>query len=206
MDKQLINIAHVLYFTKLLNKFQEVERVVNLPNREGKENDVEHSYQLAMLAWYIAECNFLDLDKNLIIKYALVHDFVEVYAGDTFIYSKKQSDHETKHEREEEARIRIQREFPLFTELHNAILDYEKLDNKESRFVYVLDKIHPVIQIYLDGGQNWREHNVTLEMLLEKKKDKIHLSPELNDLWNQLEKILTEKQDILFSQNKKLFA
>lgn len=198
MDKSFINIAHVLYFTKLLNKFQEVERVVNIPNRERKENDVEHSYQLAMLAWYIAESNFLDLDKNLVLKYALVHDFVEVYAGDTFLYSKKQNDHETKHEREEEARIQLQKELPLFTDLHSAILDYEKLNNKESRFVYVLDKIHPVIQIYLNGGKNWRDHDVTLKMLLEKKRDKMHLSPELLELWNELEEILIKEQGILF--------
>lgn len=200
MDKSLITIAHVLYFTKLLNQFQAVERVVNVPHLNRKENDVEHSYQLAMLAWYIAESNFLDLDKNLVLKYALVHDFVEVYAGDTFIYSKKQSDHETKHEREEEARVQLQKEFPLFTELHAAILDYEKLDNKESRFVYVLDKIHPVIQIYLDGGQNWRDHDVTIEMLLEKKRDKMHLSPELFPLWDELEMILIKERGTLFSR------
>ncbi len=199
-----LDIAHVMYFTKLLNKFQEVERVINLPKREGKENDVEHSYQLAMLAWYIAESNFLHLDKNLLIKYALVHDFVEVYAGDTFIYSKKQSDHETKHEREEASRIRIEKEIPEFTEFHKAILDYEKLENQESRFVYVLDKIHPVIQIYLDEGRTWKEHQTTLSMLLEKKKDKMYLSPELSPLWDELEKILIKEEFTLFHSNQTL--
>lgn len=197
----MMELAHILHFTKLLNKFQEVERVVNLPNRERKENDVEHSYQLAMLAWYIAEINFLQLDKNLLIKYALVHDLVEVYAGDTFLYSKKPGDHESKHEREEKARLRIAEEFHEFTELHSAISDYEELKNPESRFIYVLDKIHPVIQIYLDGGKNWKEHNVTLAMLLEKKKDKIHLSHELTLVWDELEKLLTENEDQLFYKN-----
>lgn len=204
MNKQFIGIAHVLHFIKLLNKFQRVDRTLYLPSSNRLENDVEHSYQLAMLAWYIAESNFLDLDKNLLITYALAHDFVEVYAGDTFLYSKKQTDHETKHAREEEARIRIQKEFPLFTELHSAILSYEKLDNKESRFIYVLDKIHPVIQLYLDNGRMWKEKDVTLEMLLEKKRDKIFLSPDLAPLWDELEKLLIEGQDTLFHNNQKL--
>ena len=201
MKNLKINIAHILYFTKLLNKFQEVERVVNLPKREGRENDAEHSYQLAMLAWYIAESNELTLDKNLLLKYALVHDFVEVYAGDTFIYSKKQTDHETKHAREEEARVQLKQELPEFKEFHSAILEYEKLENKESRFIYVLDKIHPVLQIYLDDGRNWHEHNVTLEKLLDKKRDKMFLSPELLPYWEELEKILTENKAALFPEN-----
>jgi 5'-deoxynucleotidase YfbR-like HD superfamily hydrolase len=52
--------------------------------------------QLAMLAWYLADSNGLSLDKNLLLRYALVHDFVEVYAGDTPVYSKNQQDHDTK--------------------------------------------------------------------------------------------------------------
>ena len=199
MSKQ--NLIDILNFTKLLNKFQEVERVVYHPESDKLENDAEHSYQLAMLAWYITERNFLNLNKDLLIKYALVHDFVEVYAGDTFIYSKKQSDHETKHEREEEARIRIEKELPAFSELHSAILDYEKLENPESRFIYVLDKIHPVIQIYLDGGKNWKENEVTLSMLLSKKKDKIRLSPELQSFWDELETLLVQNEDTLFPKN-----
>ena len=201
-----INIAHILQFTKLLNKFQEVERVVNLPGREGKENDVEHSYQLAMLAWYIAESNSLKLNKDLLIKYALVHDFVEVHAGDTFIYSKKQSDHETKHEREEAARIQLLKDLPEFADFHSAILEYEKLESPESRFVYVLDKIHPVLQIYLDEGNNWKEHEVTLEMLLEKKEDKMILSQELLPYWEELSKILTnEKEKLFFNESERSY-
>ncbi len=154
MDKQLINIAHVLYFTKLLNKFQEVERVVNLPNREGKENDVEHSYQLAMLAWYIAECNFLDLDKNLIIKYALVHDFVEVYAGDTpTARIQSDADQTSKEEREAEALARIRAEFDAELPWIGETIDaYERRDTPEARFVKVVDKALPKITNALNKG------------------------------------------------------
>jgi putative hydrolase of HD superfamily len=89
-------LSELLNFSKILNAFQKVERVVRVPQSEKRENDVEHSYQLAMLAWYLADSNGLSLDKNLLLRYALVHDFVEVYAGDTPVYSKNQQDHDTK--------------------------------------------------------------------------------------------------------------
>ncbi len=199
-----LRLNDVLQFSQLLNTFTSVERVCYHPGKLLKENDVEHSYQLAMLAWYISGRLSLDLDKDLILRYALIHDLVEVYAGDTYIYSKNEYDHTSKKEREESARIRILEEFPLFIDLHATILDYEKREDKESRFVYVLDKIHPVLQIYLDKGRMWEESEVTLPMLLEKKKDKIHLAPELLPLWNELEELLTKEEDTLFYKNKKI--
>lgn len=197
-------LGDVLQFTKLLNKFQEIERVIYLPGRDRRENDGEHSYQLAMLAWYISDKSSIDLDKDLVIKYALIHDLVEVYAGDTYIYSQNQNDHESKYEREEKARIRIEEEFPDFKDLHALILMYETREDKESRFVYVLDKIHPVLQLYLDEGRCWKEEKVTLQMLLDKKKDKIALAEELRPLWNELEEILIHNEKSLFPQDQKL--
>jgi putative hydrolase of HD superfamily len=202
MTSSILN--DVLQFTTLLNKFQEIERVIYLPGRDRRENDEEHSYQLAMLAWYIVERGAFDLNRDLVVKYALIHDLVEVYAGDTYIYSKNHNDHESKQEREERARIRIEEEFKEFGDLHTMIQNYEKREDKESCFVYVLDKIHPVLQLYLDNGRGWKEEKVTLKMLFDKKKDKISLAEELRPLWNELEELLIENESELFPQDQKL--
>lgn len=193
-----VRLTSLLSFSKIVNKLQGVERVVRVPETERRENDVEHSYHLAMLAWYIADSNNLSLDKNLLLRYSLVHDFVEVYAGDTYIYSKNAHDHESKKEREESARIRIENEFPEFKELHETIFEYEKQESDESRFVYVLDKLHPVFQIYLDGGRDWKMHEVTLAMLIEKKADKALLSPTLLPYWEDLLTILKRDEKSFF--------
>lgn len=193
-----LRLNDVLKFSRLLNAFTSVERVCYHPGNNLKENDSEHSYQLAMLAWYIADCLSLDLDKDLMLRYALIHDLVEVYAGDTYVYSENENDHSSKKEREELARLQILEEFPLFSDLHTTILNYEKREDKESRFVYVLDKIHPEMQIYLDKGRTWGEMKVTLSMLLEKKKDKMNLAPELLPLWNELEELLARENESLF--------
>ncbi len=196
-----LNLSDILEFTKLLNKFQEVERVLYHTGNNKLENDAEHSYQLALLAWYILSSNSFNLNKDLVIKYALIHDLVEVYAGDTYIYSENQLDHDNKHKKEESARLQILKEFPLFEDLHTTIKNYEERKDDESRFVYVLDKIHPILQLYLDGGKMWKEKKVTLTMLIKNKKGKITLAPELLPLWNELEKILIENEHSLFYKN-----
>jgi putative hydrolase of HD superfamily len=195
-------LAKMLGFSKVVNKLQGVERVVRVPETERRENDVEHSYHLAMLAWYIADSNGLTLNKHLLLSYALIHDFVEVYAGDTYVYSKNKADHDSKKEREENARLRIEKEFPEFRDLHDTISEYEKQENEESKFVYVLDKLHPVFQIYLDGGRDWRKHEITLEMLIEKKATKAALSPELLPYWEELLRSLKQEENTLFPKNE----
>lgn len=193
-------LGQLLGFSKIVNSLQAVERVVRVPYTERRENDVEHSYHLAMLAWYIVDSLNLSLDKDRILRYTLIHDFVEVYAGDTYIYSKNQHDHDSKKEREEASRIRLAREIPEFKDLHNTIIQYEERKDKESIFVYVLDKLHPAFQVYLDGGRDWRKHEITLEMLIEKKSDKAFLSPELLPYWEELLKILRSEEKILFGE------
>ncbi len=63
-----MGIQDILQFVKLTHEFQKVERMVYINGEDRRENDVEHSYQLAMVAWYIIDSKKLSLDQNLIIK------------------------------------------------------------------------------------------------------------------------------------------
>jgi putative hydrolase of HD superfamily len=191
------HLQQVLEFSKMLNRFRLVERVVYINNKGRWENDVEHSYQLAMLAWYIVSSRKLDLNLDLVIRYALVHDLVEVYAGDTYIYSDDKSHLESKEKREDEARERLRKEFPEFPDLFEIMETYEKRLDPESRFVYALDKVHPMLNIYLCGGQLFKEKEVTADMLYENKSTKVALSPDIKPYFDDLMRIL-RKEDLLF--------
>lgn len=107
-------LDRILNFTGMLDAFRLVERVIYVNGADRMENDSEHSYNLAMLAWYIADAEALDMDKDLILRYALVHDIAEVYAGDTYIYSTDEALLESKSERERAALLRLEGEFPDF--------------------------------------------------------------------------------------------
>jgi putative hydrolase of HD superfamily len=150
------SLDHILKFADLLLKFREIERSLLHRNGDRKENDSERSFSLALLGWYINDSYALNLNIEKIMAYALAHDLVEVYAGDTYFYHTDSSVLDSKHEREEQAARQLQDEFPDFPRLHETIRAYERREDEESRFVYALDKIEPVISIYLDNGRTWR--------------------------------------------------
>jgi putative hydrolase of HD superfamily len=193
-----LELPNVINFVKLLNKFRDIERVIHSNGGDRRENDVEHSYQLAMLAWYIISTKKLNLNLDLIIKYSLVHDLVEVYAGDTYIYTKDKFLKNNKEKREKESLIKMKQEFSEFPEIFNLIEEYEKKDLDEAKFVYALDKIEPILNIYTNGGRTWKEKNITIEMLIENKKDKIKLFPEFEEFFDDIIEMINKEKEFLF--------
>ena len=83
-----ISLKKVIDFVELLNRYRRVKRIVMVNKENRWENDIEHSYQLAMLAWYLLDSLKIKFNTDLVLKYALIHDIVEVYAGDTYCYTK----------------------------------------------------------------------------------------------------------------------
>lgn len=162
------------------------------------ENNVEHSYKLAMLAWYFISTDNLKLDLGLAIKYSLVHDLVEVYAGDTYTYSTDDEFKNSKKEREAKALKQLEAEFTEFPELIKLIEKYEDKTDPESLFIYALDKIEPIINIYLDGGKTWRNNKITLEMITENKMSKVENCPEVKKYLEQLLELIKQNQEELF--------
>lgn len=193
-----VSIEKLLSFTKILGELQAVERVIRVRGGDRWENDVEHSYSLAMLAWYILDTEKLPLDRDRVFRYALAHDLVEVYAGDTYLYSEDEELLASKPERERLAAKRLLAEFPEVPEMHAAISGYVTKEDAESRFVYALDKIEPMIKIYLDGGRTWKEKGITLDMAYKSKKDKVALSPEIQPYFDKLMALLKKKEKELF--------
>ena len=199
----MLKLSRLFDFVGLLDKFRSVERAIYVENTDRRENDAEHSYNLAMLAWYIAEGNNLDLDRGLILKYALVHDLVEAYAGDTFLFAPNgENNHDNKADREKKAKEKLLANFSEFGDLREVINGYEKKETPESRFVYALDKIIPIFNVYNDNGRLWKEQKVTLEMIIDFKKDKVAMSPEIEPYFNELIALLKENKKEVFWTEK----
>ncbi len=194
----MADLAKLLSFTQFTHKFQQVIRTIYVTGGDRNENDAEHSFQLALVAWYIAGAekgSILDTDK--LIKYAIAHDLVETYAGDTYFHSTDTALKESKGQREKDALKRIKAEFPEFPELHKMITAYESRQDRESKFIYALDKMLPVLNIYLDEGRSWKRDKVSLSMI-RTKDEKIAVSPEITKLWQELVKIVGERERELF--------
>ncbi|MEX0934219.1 MAG: HD domain-containing protein, partial [Candidatus Saccharimonadales bacterium] len=115
--EQKPDIKPVLELQKFLIDFRNIKRMVYFPDGDERENDVEHSFFLAVIAWQLAERIDPSFDMGKIMQYALVHDLVEVHAGDTFAFGEGA---DTKHARELAALGKIKdqfsQDFPALTE------------------------------------------------------------------------------------------
>ena len=178
-----------------------IERIARIPGEKRSATMVEHSWQLALLAWYIIDTEKLSLNKELVLKYAIAHDLVETYAGDTYIYDETAK--ATKEKREEEALTKIKTNISEFPGLATTIEKYEKKQDAESKFVYALDKLIDPLNIYLEGGLLWHEKGVTLDMLLSYKLKKVSSDKNVERIFLALvEKLKSEEADLFPSPSK----
>jgi putative hydrolase of HD superfamily len=191
------DINRLIDLQKLLLTFSQIERIIHREHH-GKivqENDTEHSYNLTMTAWFLSQY-FPELDKDLLIRYALAHDMVEVHAGDTYVFADAAT-LASKTDREHAAFKQLQTEWHDFPDLLEAIESYEKRESPEAKFVYALDKIIPVMTILINDGYTWKHEHITPEQLDSIKRTKVALSPEISPYYDELYE--------LFMSNRQLF-
>ena len=187
----------LIAFISFTQKFADVERIIFRSKGNRKESDAEHSFQLALTAWYLNEKDKLGLDVSKVIRYALVHDLVEAYAGDTIpAYGAETEDRKTKHIREEEALAKIRKEMPEAAELWKWIDSYEKREDQESKFVYALDKIIPILNMYVSGERKWDMYQVTMEMVIKEKENKVKIFPAIEKYFWDIVTLLRESGKI----------
>lgn len=185
------DLTDLLAFIDLTHKFQSIKRVVFKRASRYLENDAEHSYQLALVSWYISDVHKLKLNKEKLLMYAIAHDLVEIYAGDVYFYNTKAR--AKKEENERKAFEKIKADFPRFTALHNTIHSYEAKKDKESKFVWALDKLLPMLNIYLDGGRNWKKKGLTLSTIHKFKRGMIAQSEAIEKYYKLLYKTLKKE-------------
>lgn len=193
----------LLELQKLLIQFLEIDRKVFIP--DGKttdrfENDVEHSFNLAMLGWYLSQI-YPNLDKNKIIQFALIHDLVEVYSGDVMAIGRTEEEQHNKDIAEKEALTELQKRWPDFKDMTTMIEKYEEQKLPEAIFVKSLDKIAPLLLQILSEGKTWKYHNMSRRDIIKHKEEKTKNSPEIQAIWTELKKIVLE-HDEYFNNGK----
>lgn len=130
----------------LMMAFGKVFRVTYLDTQGTKESDTDHTTMLAVIACAVADSLKLNLDLGKVAQYALIHDLVEVYAGDVNTIDFNNTDHKAKEQNEAKALGQLKKEFgKTFPWIHKTIEAYEKLDDPEARYIKTLDKIMPVL-------------------------------------------------------------
>lgn len=147
-------------FIKETDRLKSIKRQTLLINEDRQENDAEHSWHLALLAFLLSEYANEKIDVLKTIKMVLIHDIVEIDAGDTYCYDEE--GYKTKAEREKKAADRIFGILPddQCEELKSLWEEFEDMNTAESKFACVLDRFQPIVLNYSKGGISWKNHKV----------------------------------------------
>ncbi len=171
-----------LNFMLELDKMKNIYRQTYVLHEDRKENDAEHSWHLAILAFMLEEYAAEPIDTLKVIKMVLLHDVVEIDAGDTYLYDEE--GYKSKAEREEKAAQRI---FGLLPddqqdEYYALWREFEDDITYESRFASILDRMQPLLLNYTKGGIAWKEHGVHKEQVLSRNRPYFDASHELAEV------------------------
>jgi len=144
-----------------IDKLKSVLRQTILVDKSKRENSAEHSWHIAVMAILFSEyARESDVDILKVIKMALIHDLVEIDAGDTYCYDEKGTLDQS--EREERGAKRIFGILPedQAREFEGLWREFEEGKTAEARFAAALDRVQPLINNYNTGGEIWREHGI----------------------------------------------
>ncbi|MGP4079844.1 HD domain-containing protein [Pseudalkalibacillus sp. R45] len=154
-----------------IDKLKNVLRQTHITGEVRQENDAEHSWHLAMMALILDEyANEKGIDILHVIKMLLIHDLVEIDAGDTFAYDEK--GYEDKDEREEQAAERI---FSILPDdqgdmVYTLWREFEDRETPEARFAAALDRLHPMLLNFATEGLAWKKHNIKREQVMKRNE------------------------------------
>lgn len=202
-----MNLEKIQVLGAILDQFRKTERNAFAVGLERKENDSEHSFELTLMCWFLAlEYNksWGCLDINKVLQYALIHDLVEVYAGDTDTYSWPKELSDSKHARETEALHILEEKLSFFPELIHAIQTYEMQQDEEAQFVKWVDKSSfPLAQIR-DNYRSRKHLHSTLSLQdVDEEKQKKTKHPFGKLLWNSIRNYII---DTLWRDKTKRFG
>jgi len=169
-----------LEFVREVDRLKHVFRQTYLLDGSRKENDAEHSWHLALMAVLLAEhAAGGGLDVGRVVKMVLVHDLVEIDAGDTFCYDAEGN--RTKAIREQAAADRIFGLLPADqgAEVRGLWEEFEARRTPEARFAAALDRLQPLMHNYFTQGRAWREHGIAADEVIARNRHIADGSPEL---------------------------
>jgi putative hydrolase of HD superfamily len=181
-DLEVLNrrLQQQIAFIVEIDKAKQILRRSVVTDASRRENDAEHSWHLAVMALILSEyAREPALDLLKVIKMVLVHDLVEIDAGDTYIYDTAAQ--AGKWEREREAAARI---FGMLPEESGAELravweEFEAKATPEARFAEAMDRLQPLLLNYHTRGRMWREHGITSDRVIAVNQRIADGAPEL---------------------------
>lgn len=187
MDKERERLEQQIRFIIEVDKVKNIFRQTYLADANRKENDAEHSWHLALSAVLLKEHVKEDVDLLKVIIMVLIHDLVEIDAGDTYAYDPEGA--KTKRARELKAADRI---FGILPEDQGSYFrklwdEFEEYESADAKFAHLLDNFQPFLLNDASNGLSWTEHGVHKSQVC-KRNEKV---PETSEIvWNKMLEVM----------------
>lgn len=183
MDERL---EKQLDFALEIDKEKNIFRQTHLSGHGRRENDAEHAWHMAIMAYLLKEYANEKVDIAKVMLMCLIHDIVEIDAGDTYAYDEEAK--KTQKAREDEAKERI---FSLLPpdqkkELTALFEEFEKEETAESKFARAMDNLQPLILNNSNGGNDWKEHGVSADQVYQRQMKTKYGSEILYEITDQI--------------------
>lgn len=185
----MTRLEQQLAFILEIDKVKKIFRQNYLADASRRENDAEHSWHIALMAILLKEYASEEVDVSKVMTMVLIHDLVEIDAGDTYAYDEVGA--ATKEEREKRAAERI---FGLLPEdqgkYFRALWDeFEEYETADARYAHLLDNFQPFLLNNAAGGISWVEHQVHKWQICKRNEKTGETSPEI---WEYMERVIEE--------------
>ena len=154
-----------LAFALEIDKEKNIFRQTHLSGHGRNENDAEHAWHMAIMAYLLREYANEPVDIAKVMLMCLIHDIVEIDAGDTYAYDAENL--KTQKAREDAAKERIFSLLPKEQkeELIALFDEFEAFETPESKYAHAMDNLQPILLNNSNGGADWKEHQVTAEQV-----------------------------------------
>ena len=158
MDERL---KKQLDFCLEIDKEKNIFRQTSLSGHGRKENDAEHAWHMSIMAYLLKEYANEEVDIARVMIMCLIHDIVEIDAGDTYAYDEESL--QTQKEREDAAKQRIYSLLPeeQRDEMIALFDEFEAYETSEAKFAHAMDNLQPLLLNHSNEGGDWKEHDVT---------------------------------------------
>ncbi|BAE75274.1 5'-nucleotidase [Sodalis glossinidius str. 'morsitans'] len=184
-------LTDVVAFLIEIDKLKNIQRRTKVLNTQRQENTAEHSWHFAVAAMTLTPYADDGVDMTRVTQMALIHDIVEIDAGDVLVYDL--AGREAVHALEAKA---AQRLFGLLPapqrrQFHELWLEYEARETPSARFALMIDRLMPVLMNLHNQGQSWVENGITLDQVLTRNAFIAEVYPAL---WTHLSQHLQQAQ------------
>ena len=156
-------------FSLEIDKEKNIFRQTHLSDHGRNENDAEHAWHMAVMAYLLKEYSNEPIDIARVMIMCLIHDIVEIDAGDTYAYDEEAK--KTQKEREQKAADRIFALLPedQAKEMRAIFEEFEAFETPEAKFAHAMDNLQPLMLNDSNNGGDWKEHDVAISRIMKRQ-------------------------------------